>query len=139
MSAHTSVRRGSSPVRVMPGVSRVVLEWGVSRSALGEHAPEGRAHLVTLRYEASPGSSERWTLIDPERNSERVVAGELCDSKPMVRNSGGCVLVRSSSMYAFVSIERDAPSLLYARTGVFASLGVGGGRYQPMGVRVIGS
>lgn len=137
MSAHPTTRRAITPVRVSASVRSIVLEWGVSRSSLGSLAPEGSSHLITLRYHANPNAPERWSLIDPARKLERVLDLEHRTTIPEIRVSGGCVLVRSSSMYAFVSIEKKEPALLYARTGIFGSLGIAGGRYQPAGVRVI--
>ena len=137
MSAHPTTRRAITPVRVSASVRSIIIEWGVSRSSLGSLAPEGSSHLITLRYHTTPDEPERWSLIDPARNAERVLDFEHGTSIPEIRVSGGCVLVRSPSVYAFVSIEKKEPALLYARTGIFGSLGIAGGRYQPLGVRVI--
>jgi hypothetical protein len=128
MSAHPTTRRAITPVRVSASVRSIVLEWGVSRSSLGSLAPEGSSHLITLRYHANPDAPERWSLVDPTRKLERVLDLGHGTSIPEIRISGGCVLVRSSSVYAFISIEKKEPALLYARTGIFGSLGIAGGR-----------
>lgn len=138
MSAHPRVRSRVPALRVSPCVSGVVIDWGVSRLSLGDLAPEGPSALLTLRYEASSSSPECWALIDPRsKHKSNLTLPIEPASYSQVRCSGGCVHLQSPSMYAFVSIEGDEPELLYARTRIFEMLGIAGGRYQPLGVRVI--
>ncbi len=117
------------------------IDWGVSRRALGVRAPSGSESLITLRFEAQPDGPEQWSLIDP-RSQARVTIDPPIDPKHTrthIRVAGACVHVRGPSLYAFVSIEHpDRPDLLYARTDIFNRLGIAGGRYQPLGVRVLG-
>jgi hypothetical protein len=138
MSAHPSVQSGVLALRVTPGVSGVVIEWGVSRLALGDLAPKGPSALLTLRYEGASNAPECWSLLDPRSQETRALSHPIEPAGyPQVRCSGGCVHVHSPSMYAFVSVEDDEPNLLYARTQIFEALGIAGGRYHPLGVRVI--
>lgn len=138
MSAQATRQTGALRVRSAPSLRRVEIEWGVSRRALGERAPAGGSALLTLRYQGDVGGDERWELIDPGSGASVAVApmGHAGASVPEIRSSGGCVHVHSPTIYAFISSEHDRPELLYARTPMFASLRVGGGRYQPQGVRL---
>ena len=117
----------------------VCIEWGISRRALGAHAPSGDSALITLRYEAAADQHERFTLLDTRSGQratmpDRVTRGFAI---PSLRVAGGRLHVQSPMLYAFVSIEHpESPELLYARTPIFEMLGVAGGRYQPMGARV---
>ena len=105
--------------------------------ALGDRAPKGSSAIITLRYVADPNSNERWTLHDPKSGATNTLDLEqLPTTIASVRTSGGCVHIHSPSMYAFVSIENDEPELLYARTRIFESLRLAGGRYQPQSVTV---
>ncbi len=138
MSAQPTSRSGALRVRSAAALRRVEIEWGVSRRALGERAPAGDSALLTLRYRGDVGAEERWELIDPGSGASVPVvpAGAAGASVPEIRSSGGCVHVHSATIYAFISSEHDRPELLYARTPIFASLRVGGGRYQPQEVRL---
>ena len=138
MSAHPRTRSGPVRMRLAPPVQSLAIEWGVSRSAMGDRAPEGRSSLLTLRYEASPGEPESWVLIDP-RSGARSDVGIVPvrdGGVPDLRSSGGRVHVHSPTIYAFVSIEHDEPELMYARTTMFERMGIAGGRYQPQRVDV---
>lgn len=129
------------PVVVEPiaGLRSVRIEWGISRRALGDHAPAGNAPLITLRYEATPGQSEQLTLLDPISQQPSPLPDRITSGLgvPNLRCSGGRLHIQSPLLYAFLSTDHPtAPELLYARTPIFGMLGIAGGRYQPLGVRV---
>ncbi len=137
MSASPTRHRSAPSLRVSPAVSNVQIEWAISRMAMGDRAPKGTSAIITLRYVANPNSNERWTLHDPRSDATTTLDLEqLPRTIANVRTSGGCVHIHSPSMYAFVSIENDEPQLLYARTRIFESLKLAGGRYQPQSVTV---
>lgn len=129
------------PVVVDPiaGLRSVRIEWGISRRALGTHAPVGNAPLITLRYEASPAQDERLTLFDPISEQRAPLPERVTGALgvPNLRSSGGRLHVQSPVLYAFLSTEHpSAPELLYARTPIFEMLGIAGGRYQPLGASI---
>lgn len=139
MTAQTTRLRAPVVVGHIPAPNRVCIEWGISRRALGDLAPQGHAKLLTLRYEASPDSSESWSLFDPHSEGRVTLNGRIAKlpALPSIRTTGGHVHVQSPTIYAFVSIEQpDQPALLYARTSVFDRLGISGGRYQPIGAQI---
>ncbi len=140
MSANPVSRHRALEVAPSPAARSVTIEWGVSRRAMGAHAPTGNAPLLTLRYDAAPGEPERWSLIDPVSSTREDLPQSVLDacSVPEIQAANGHVHLRSPMMYAFVSIDRpDAPELLYARTTIFSILGIAGGRYQPRGAAVV--
>lgn len=119
-------------------IARIHIEWGLSRAGAETIAPQGTAPLLALRYEARPDQPERWTLTDPAANTSTTIPNPIApDAIPTIRASGGCIHIQSPSMYAFISISTDEPELLYARTHIFRTLGIAGGRYQPGPVRVM--
>jgi len=139
MSAQPVSTRRPTIVEHAARVRSVCIEWGISRRALGEHAPEGSATLITLRYEASHDQHEHWTLLDPDSKSTAKLPERITHrlGVPGLRVAGGRVHVHSPMLYAFVSIDNpDEHELLYARTPIFELLGVAGGRYQTLGARV---
>lgn len=138
MSANPIQHRRVLAITPRAAVRSLVIEWGLSRRALGELAPEGRSVLLTLRYEGAPDQRERVSIIDPSSGARCELPESLLDAcgVPQIRVAGDRVHVQSPLLYAFVSIEHEEPELLYARTQVFRLLGIAGGRYQPQGVRV---
>ena len=139
MSAQPTSSRPAINIPCPATLRSLVIEWGISRRAMGDRAPAGTSLLLTLRYSAELDQPEHWTLLDPVSKAETPLPDELTRllSIPTVRVSGDRVHVHSPMLYAFVGIDdHDSPTLMYARTRVFELLQLGGGRYQPMGVRV---
>ena len=138
MTAQPTKRANPVRVSVLPALRAVTIDWGVSRRAMKELAPNGNAPLLTLRYHASPDASESWSIHDPvsHESFELPRMDESLAGIPEIRVSAGYIHIRSAMLYAFVSLEADQPELLYARTNIFEQLGIAGGRYQPLGVQV---
>ena len=138
MSAQPTNRANPVRVSVLPALRSVTIEWGVSRRAMADLAPKGNAPLLTLRYKASPDARESWSIQDPVSHDsiELPRMDQSLAGIPEIRVSSGYVHIRSAMLYAFVSLENERPELLYARTSIFEQLGVGGGRYQPAGVKI---
>lgn len=139
MSAHPVSPRSPLVIEHPPRVRCVRIEWGVSRMALGDRAPHGSASLVTLRYQATPDSEERWSLLDPTSGCVAPIPHPPGGhpSLPTIRFAGQRVHIHSPTLYAFISLDNaDNAELLYARTPIFEMLKVGGGRYQPLDASV---
>ena len=140
MSAHPMSRTKPLVIEATRQVRSLRIDWGISRRALGERAPVGTDPLVTLRFETRSNEIPSWVLIDP-RSNERVGIDpprEKNIAETHIRIAGDCVHIHGPELYAFVSIKNpNQPELLYARTNVFERLGISGGRYQPLGARVV--
>lgn len=116
------------------------IDWGISRLALGERAPGGTNPLVTLRFETRTNEIPSWMLIDQQSNKQVEIdpPRDQRIAETHIRIAGDCVHIHGPGLYAFVSIKNpNQPELLYARTNVFERLGISGGRYQPLGARVV--
>ena len=137
MSTHPPLRTSPISVRIDPAITRVEIDWGVSRLALGDRAPAGRSPLVTLGYRADADSPASWGLYDSESGlGHSVSLPDQLNAAPEFWCIKDRAHVRSPSIYALISIEHAASELLYARTPIFSHLRVSGGRYQPSAVRV---
>lgn len=139
MSAHPVSSRRPVVFEHPARVRCVRIEWGISRLSLGELAPGGDSVLVTLRYQATPDNPEQWSLLDPASGRVAPISDRLAQhaSTPSIRCAGARVHIHSTTLYAFISLdEGDCAELLYARTPAFGLLGIGGGRYQPLGASV---
>ncbi len=120
-----------------PAIRVLSVRWGVSRLALGELAPAGKAALVHLLLRLRSDAAPVWTLSDPGTGSARIIAPLDEPDAIRIRLTGGCLHVRCAQLYAFVRInDPERPELLYARTPIFSRLKIPGGRYQPLGVEI---
>ncbi len=140
MSAQPASRFKPISIDAPAPVRSMRIEWGISRRALGDHAPRGNAALITLRFETDQHGHGMWSLIDAQSNAQTTLppTAQPASAACGILQAGTCIHIECDSLYAFVSIERSGePELLYARTDVFERLGIPGGRYQPLGARVV--
>tara|TARA_R110002072_G_scaffold42064_8_gene117725 strand:- start:21234 stop:21710 length:477 start_codon:yes stop_codon:yes gene_type:complete len=124
-------------------VKTIRISWKVSRSALGEHAPEGRSPFVTLELAINPCSSDQamsCSVIDPKHTTRRAI--ELAGSIPTicVADSAMGIVIESDDPTNLVCHLRspkhgDRYELVYIRSSIFEQLQVPGGRYEPIGAR----
>jgi len=118
-----------------PAVTPVTITWGVSRRALGEHAPAGRSPLVHLQLDIDANALGAWSIRDP-RSAKAVILG-IADGDPVeCTPAGDCLLIRSEHIHALIRTAAETPELLYARTPIFQTLNIPGGRYQVIGVEL---
>ncbi len=125
----------------------VMIRWEISRQAIAPHAPTptGTAHTLILELTASqsPDSFQtKWTLTDPATNAQcplnhPCLANTTADQITIDRNDTHLVILNTTHTQAVIKHDLDKdpnkePTLLLARTTLFGTLEIAGGRYKPL-------
>lgn len=130
-----SVHAGSSkPVRIdlpPPGLRPFTLAYPITRSRLGDAAPEGSSPIVVLQIAVNTdGTGVR--VLDPKSADERSLA--YIEGAPAVLLSNGGwmhVDVPGVISCSIADADSDQAQLVYARTTILGELGIPGGRFDP--------
>jgi len=122
-------------------VKTVRISWKVSRSALGEHAPDGHCPFVTLELAINPCDADQpmsCSVIDPKQATRRAI--ELSGPNPTIRvvDSAMGIVIESSDLICHLRAndQLDGYELVYIRSSIFEQLNIPGGRYEPIGAQV---
>jgi len=120
----------------------VTIRWEISRQAIAAHAPTptGIAHTLILELAASQSThilQTKWTLTDPTTNTQCTLTHpSLADaSTDQITIERKLAILNTAHTQAV--IELDQSTLLLARTSLFKTLGIPGGRYKPLGARIL--
>ncbi|MEX0876643.1 MAG: hypothetical protein WD114_04205 [Phycisphaerales bacterium] len=114
-------------------ITPMTLTWSVARRAIGDHAPQGRSELVHLNLSIDADARSVWSVRDPQSGHTKAL-NPAADGPIECTTAADCLLIRGPHIYAFVRLAADSPQLLYARTTIFQTLNIPGGRYQVIGV-----
>jgi|GEM_PF-5966396 len=155
MSLHpiTNPTRASKPlvaIELDQGASRaqrvraVRISWKVSRSALGEHAPEGHCPFVTLELTINPRDPDQpitCAVFDPKHAAHKAIELAGPDQPIRIADSAMGIVIESDDPTDLVCHLRstthgDGYELVYIRSSIFEQLQVPGGRYEPIGADI---
>ncbi len=120
------------------------ISWKVSRSALGEHAPEGRSPFVTLELAINPCDADQpitCAVFDAKHAAHKAIELAGPDQPIRIADSAMGIVIESDDPTDLVCHLRspkhgDAYELVYIRSSIFEQLQVPGGRYEPTGADV---
>ncbi len=120
--------------------AQITISWKISRRAITAHAPPGPSPTLQLKLTIKPTDHAQrfqttWSLTDPKSNKQTSLPqSEHCQ----ITRPEGYICIQSADLCCV--IRNDSASnytLIYARTKLFNTLHIPGGRYHTTGCKVV--